>query len=130
MDMSHNTGHHDLRVLWNLLFKRVRGNTHADRLNSFYEGQARGYDSFRSRLLHGRREMIDRVQIPDRGVWVDIGAGTGENAEYLAHRRTHLMSMYLVDLCRPKALRPGRGAAAWFLEQLTASTAEAAAPNF
>ncbi len=36
----------------------------------------------------------------------------------------------LVDLCRPKALRPGRGAAAWFLEQLTASTAEAAAPNF
>ena len=101
MNMSQNTGHHDLRVLWHLLFKRVRGRTHADRLNSFYDGQARGYDSFRSRLLHGRREMIDRVQIPDHGVWVDIGTGTGENAEYLVHRRTHLMSMYLVDLCRP-----------------------------
>jgi trans-aconitate methyltransferase len=45
--------------------------------------------------------MIDRVEIPDRGVWVDIGAGTGENAEYLAHRRTQLKTMYLVDLCRP-----------------------------
>lgn len=101
MDMSQNTGQNDLRVLWHLLFKRVRGRTHADRLNSFYEGQARGYDSFRSRLLHGRREMIERVQIPDRGVWVDIGAGTGENAEYLAHRRTQLKTMYLVDLCRP-----------------------------
>ncbi len=101
MSMSHHTGNNDLRILWHLLFKRVRGRSHADRLNSFYEGQARGYDSFRSRLLHGRKAMIDRVEIPDRGVWVDIGAGTGENAEYLAHRRTQLKTMYLVDLCRP-----------------------------
>ncbi len=101
MSMSHHTGNNDLRILWHLLFKRVRGRSHADRLNSFYEGQARDYDSFRSRLLHGRKAMIDRVEIPDRGVWVDIGAGTGENAEYLAHRRTQLKTMYLVDLCRP-----------------------------
>lgn len=101
MNSSHDAGSSDLRVLWHLLFKRVRGRSHADRLNCFYEGQARGYDSFRSRLLHGRRAMIDRVQIPDRGVWIDIGAGTGENAEYLAHRRTQLKSIYLVDLCRP-----------------------------
>ena len=45
--------------------------------------------------------MIDRVHLPENGVWVDIGAGTGENAERLAHRRTHLKSLYLVDLCRP-----------------------------
>ena len=94
-------GASDLRVLWYLLAKRVRGQTHRERLNSFYEGQARDYDAFRSRLLHGRQEMVDRVEIPENGIWVDLGAGTGENAERLAHRRTRLQSLYLVDLCQP-----------------------------
>lgn len=99
-----NTTHafrNDLKVLWHLLVKRVRGQTHAERLESFYDGQARDYDSFRSRLLHGRQSMLDAIAVPDGGVWVDIGAGTGENAERLASRRTQLKSLYLVDLCRP-----------------------------
>lgn len=96
-----HVGWSDLRVLWHLLGKRVRGNSHTERLDSFYHGQARDYDSSRSRLLHGRQAMIDAIEVPEGGVWVDIGAGTGENAERLAHRRTRLKSLYLVDLCRP-----------------------------
>ena len=94
-------GWSDFRVLWHLLAKRVRGTSHAERLDSFYAGQARDFDSFRSKLLHGRQVMIDAIDAPQDGVWVDIGAGTGENAERLAHRRTRLKSLYLVDLCRP-----------------------------
>ena len=101
-------GWSDFRVLWHLLAKRVRGTSHAERLDSFYAGQAWDYDSFRSKLLHGRQVMIDAIDAPQDGVWVDIGAGTGENAERLAHRRMRLKSLYLVDLCRPPAAS-GRG---------------------
>ncbi len=101
MSSTTRLGWSDFRVLWHLLAKRVSGQSHAERLESFYGGQARDYDSSRSRLLHGRQVMIDAIDVPEGGVWIDIGAGTGENAERLAHRRTKLKSLYLVDLCRP-----------------------------
>lgn len=88
----------DLKILWHLAARRVRGGTHAERLENFYSGQADNYDSFRRRLLHGRREMIDRVPVSEGDVWVDLGAGTGENAEHLGDRIGALKQMYLVDL--------------------------------
>ena len=88
----------DLRTLWNLVMHRTRGATHQERLDSFYSGQATGYDDFRRRMLHGRQEMIQSVPFPEGGVWVDLGAGTGENAEHLGENLARLGHMYQVDL--------------------------------
>ncbi|SFH83924.1 class I SAM-dependent methyltransferase [Planctomicrobium piriforme] len=88
----------DLKTLWHLVARRASGSTHQERLESFYSGQANGYDDFRRRMLHSRQEMIQSVPVPQGGVWVDLGAGTGENAEHLGPRINDLSKMYLVDL--------------------------------
>ncbi len=88
----------DLKVLWHLLFKRTKGDTHAERLDSFYSGQADAYDSFRERLLHGRNELFSAIDFPDGGTWIDMGAGTGENAERVGDRLASLDKVYQVDL--------------------------------
>ena len=46
-------------------------------LRDFYAGQAETYDSFRERLLQGRRELYSSVPFPEGGVWIDMAAGTG-----------------------------------------------------
>ncbi len=74
----------DLKVLYHLAVKPVRGGSHAERMESFYAGQADAYDDFRRRLLKGREEMYGAVPTPDGGVWVDMGGGTGSNLEYLS----------------------------------------------
>jgi len=88
----------DLKTLWHLVARRARGTTHQERLESFYSGQANGYDDFRRRMLHSRQEMIQAIPVPAGGIWVDLGAGTGENAEHIGPPRSELSRMYLVDL--------------------------------
>lgn len=88
----------DLKTLWHLAVRRARGKTHAERLENFYSGQASNYDDFRRRMLHSRAEMIQSITPPAGGVWVDLGAGTGENAEHLGSGIETLSKMYLVDL--------------------------------
>ena len=95
---SKSTWASDLRVIWHLLARPVHGVTHAERLESFYSGQADDYDSFRSRLLHGRDELIDRLIFPAGGVWMDLGAGTGENILRAGDRTSSLKEIVLVDL--------------------------------
>jgi S-adenosylmethionine-diacylgycerolhomoserine-N-methlytransferase len=89
----------DLRVLYRLAFARVRGDTHAERLEAFYRHQAPGYDDFRKRLLHGREEMIQALEVPEGGHLLDMGGGTGSNAELFGERLSRLGSMHIVDLC-------------------------------
>lgn len=103
-DASTSTRRNDLRTLWHLLFHRVRGNTHAERLESFYTGQAEGYDNFRSRLLHGRKELIEQIPFAPQTVWVDLGAGTGENLMHAGPHVQALQKLHLVDLT-PSLLR-------------------------
>ena len=74
------------------------GNTHAERMERFYRGQARAYDSFRERLLHGRRELFSRLTFPEGGVWVDLGGGTGSALEFAGKRIDALAKAYVVDL--------------------------------
>ncbi len=88
----------DLKVLFHLTLKPVRGKDHAARLESFYAGQAEIYDEFRRRLLHGREELWRDLPAPEGGVWVDLGGGTGANLEYLADRIHRLKKVYVVDL--------------------------------
>ena len=88
----------DLRVLWHLLCHPVRGDSHAERLESFYQGQAGDYDSFRARMLHGRTELLNRIDWPDQGTWVDMGAGTGHNLFSVTDQASRLDRVCLVDL--------------------------------
>jgi S-adenosylmethionine-diacylgycerolhomoserine-N-methlytransferase len=90
----------DLRILYHLVVKPVRGESHADRMESFYAGQAAGYDDFRRRLLRGRQEMYDRLEVPAGGVWVELGGGTGSNLEFLGDRIQQLSKVYVVDLSK------------------------------
>lgn len=88
----------DMRVLYHMVFSRGRGNTHAERMESFYGAQARDYDEFRKRLLTGREAMYAAVPVPEGGVWVDMGGGTGWNMENLADSVDRIEQLYVVDL--------------------------------
>ena len=88
----------DLRVLYHLTMKPIRGKDHASRMESFYGGQAEAYDSFRKRLLKGREELWQSLDVPEGGVWVDMGGGTGANLENLGDRIGRLRKAYVVDL--------------------------------
>jgi S-adenosylmethionine-diacylgycerolhomoserine-N-methlytransferase len=88
----------DLKVLFHLTLKPVRGRDHAARLENFYAGQAAAYDDFRRRLLHGREELWQDLPAPEGGVWVDLGGGTGANLEFLGERISRLKKAYVVDL--------------------------------
>jgi S-adenosylmethionine-diacylgycerolhomoserine-N-methlytransferase len=88
----------DLKVLYHLAFKPVRGKDHAARMESFYSGQAEAYDDFRKRLLKGRQELWNAIHEPEGAVWVDMGGGTGGNLEYFGERINRLKKCYVVDL--------------------------------
>ncbi len=88
----------DLRVLYHLVLKPVRGKSHADRMESFYRGQAAAYDDFRKRLLRGREELYGQLDVPAGGIWVELGGGTGSNLELLGDRIQKLAKVYVVDL--------------------------------
>ena len=97
----------DLKTLYHLTLAPIRGQTHADRLESFYGRQAEGYDEFRNHLLPGRAELWQSLDVPDAGVWVDMGGGTGSNLEYLGDRLCRLSQAYVVDLS-PSLLQMAR----------------------
>lgn len=91
----------DGRALFHILAASNRGETHRDRLDNFYQGQADVYDSFRKRMLHGRQEMIDALPLKADSVWIDLGCGTGENLERFGGRLKTFSQIHLVDLCTP-----------------------------
>jgi S-adenosylmethionine-diacylgycerolhomoserine-N-methlytransferase len=88
----------DARTLFHLVASPIRGDSHAERLESFYSKQADGYDSFRERLLKGRRELCERLPLDPGASWIDLGSGTGANLEYAADRVSGLSRVTLVDL--------------------------------
>lgn len=88
----------DLKILYHLTMKPVRGKDHAARMENFYAGQAGAYDDFRKRLLKGRQELWQAIAPPADAVWVDMGGGTGANLEYFGERIERLKKVYVVDL--------------------------------
>lgn len=88
----------EMRVLYHIALKPIRGKDHAARLESFYAGQAEGYDAFRRRLLKGREDLWAAIDVPDGGVWVDLGGGTGANLENFGPPIGKLAKVYVVDL--------------------------------
>jgi S-adenosylmethionine-diacylgycerolhomoserine-N-methlytransferase len=90
----------DAKVLYHIVLNPIKGTTHAERLDSFYSGQAQAYDDFRKRLLQGRAELYRELPVPKDGVWVDVGGGTGANLENLGDRLRELRQVYVVDLSK------------------------------
>jgi S-adenosylmethionine-diacylgycerolhomoserine-N-methlytransferase len=88
----------DLKVLYHMALAPIRGKTHAERLESFYHGQADAYDAYRKRLLKGREELWQALPITESDVLLDMGGGTGSNLEYLGQRLYLFRKVYLVDL--------------------------------
>ena len=88
----------DMKILYHMLAKPVRGDSHAQRMESFYGGQAKNYDDFRRRLLRGREELWKAIPKPEGGVWVDMGGGTGANIENFGDEIFMLGKIYVVDL--------------------------------
>jgi S-adenosylmethionine-diacylgycerolhomoserine-N-methlytransferase len=89
----------DLRIIYHMTFTRVAGASQSERLEAFYRVQATAYDDYRRRLLHGREEMMRRLPIPEGGLLLDIGGGTGSNLEHLGAQRAKLRRATVVDLC-------------------------------
>jgi S-adenosylmethionine-diacylgycerolhomoserine-N-methlytransferase len=95
----------DLGIVYHMIFARAGGGaSHGERLEAFYRTQAGAYDDFRRRLLHGRQEMMEALDVPEGARALDMGAGTGSNCEYLGERRQRFESITLVDLS-PSLLR-------------------------
>ncbi|MGB5833438.1 MAG: class I SAM-dependent methyltransferase [Thiohalocapsa sp.] len=59
------------------------------------------YDASRERLLHGRSELIERLDTPAGAQVVELGAGTGRNLLFFGDRLGRFGQVELVDLCRP-----------------------------
>jgi S-adenosylmethionine-diacylgycerolhomoserine-N-methlytransferase len=88
----------DLKILYHLALKPVRGKDHAARMENFYSGQAEAYDDFRKRLLKGRQELWNKIPLPVGGTWIDMGGGTGANLDYFGDRISQLGKIYVLDL--------------------------------
>lgn len=106
----------DIKTVYNLA-KPVRGDTHQQRLESFYQNQSKDYDRFRRRLLQGREELYQSLADDDSDgkVWVDFGGGTGANFESIGASLSKLTKIYVVDLS-PSLLQIAReriGASGW-----------------
>jgi S-adenosylmethionine-diacylgycerolhomoserine-N-methlytransferase len=89
----------EARVLAALVRGMPRAGSHAERLERFYRPQARAYDTFRARLLHGREELVGLLDPPPGARVVELGGGTGGTLELLADRLPVLASAEVVDLC-------------------------------
>jgi S-adenosylmethionine-diacylgycerolhomoserine-N-methlytransferase len=94
-------------------------------MENFYSGQAGHYDDFRKRLLRGRQELYDRISVPEGGVWVELGGGTGSNLEYLGDRISQLSKVYIVDLSESLLQRATHRAADRGWTNVEAVTADA-----
>jgi len=90
----------DLKILYRMAVKPIRGRTHQERLESFYSGQARGYDDFRKRLLQGRKEMWQHLaaRVPPQADAIDMGGGTAANLEFIGESISSFRSITVVDL--------------------------------
>ncbi|MCE3018653.1 MAG: class I SAM-dependent methyltransferase [Pirellula sp.] len=89
----------DLKILYHLALRPIRGKTHSERMENFYSGQAEGYDDFRKRLLQGREDVYQELgENVDGGTWVDFGGGTGSNLEFIGASLSKFQKVYVVDL--------------------------------
>jgi S-adenosylmethionine-diacylgycerolhomoserine-N-methlytransferase len=91
----------EARVLLRLAAGLPRRGSLARRLDAFYGPQAAAYDHTRERLLHGKRLLVDLLDLPPDAHVVELGAGTGALLDLLGARVAQCRRIDLVDLCEP-----------------------------
>lgn len=91
----------DFATVQRMLRGMPRGTSHAEALSAFYAPQARHYDRFRERLLQGREALIERLPLADGARIVELGGGTGRNAEFFRSKLDRVESLTIVDVCAP-----------------------------
>jgi S-adenosylmethionine-diacylgycerolhomoserine-N-methlytransferase len=89
----------DARILFKMLAGMPKTGDAASKLEGFYAGQADAYDAFRERLLHGRRELMQQLTLPENARIVELGGGTGRNIDYLGDKLKRIQEYQIVDLC-------------------------------
>ena len=89
----------DARTLLRLMRGQPRTGSHADRLQAFYAPQADRYDAFRQRLLQGRQELLDELDLHPGSHVVELGCGTGSSLNFIGERLHALSRFDMVDLC-------------------------------
>ena len=87
------------QVLLRMLRGVPRGGSHVERLQGLYAPQAEHYDAFRSRLLHGREELITLLELEPGMRVVELGCGTGASLGFLGATLDGLARYDMVDLC-------------------------------
>lgn len=98
----------DLKTIYQLAKPRSSSDK-TNAMEEFYKEQAKDYDSFRSRLLPARMDLFKVIEKWKPGpVWVDFGAGTGVNLEYInlnLFKKIHLvdLSESLLDVARKRS---------------------------
>jgi betaine lipid synthase len=84
------------------LLQPIRGGTHAERMESYYEKQASSYDATRRGFLHGREILMKECArlTPPGGIWVDVGGGTASNVVAMSrYRKLETFDrIYVVDI--------------------------------
>lgn len=88
----------DLRTIARLAYPPASNGSHAERLESFYRGQARDYDEFRERLLTGRRELVLDLPLSSGSVWIDLAGGTAHNLRYAGSALARCARVYVLDV--------------------------------
>jgi S-adenosylmethionine-diacylgycerolhomoserine-N-methlytransferase len=91
----------EARVVLSMLRGMPRKGVQQDRLNRFYGDQAAAYDRFRERLLAGRRELLESLDVSAGSLVVELGAGTGDNLRWFPGATQRACNFELVDLCQP-----------------------------
>jgi S-adenosylmethionine-diacylgycerolhomoserine-N-methlytransferase len=91
----------DFAIVQRMLRGMPRAPSHAAALSAFYAPQARHYDRFRERLLQGRETLIERLPLADGARVVELGGGTGRNAEFFGRKLERIESLTIVDICAP-----------------------------
>jgi len=82
-----------------MLRGQPQSGTQKQRLNTFYRPQAESYDQFRERLLHGRKDMLQLLNLKPGQRVVEIGGGTARNLDYYSELIPELESVEVIDLC-------------------------------
>lgn len=98
----------DAKTLYHLTLAPGGGRTHKDRLERFYQSQSESYDEFRKKLLHGRSELVEKLNFKPGLHWVDLGGGTASNLELLPEPVLRSLSRVTVVDLSPSLLEQAR----------------------
>jgi S-adenosylmethionine-diacylgycerolhomoserine-N-methlytransferase len=101
----------DARTLWRMVRGQPSGASLRDRLEGFYAPQAGRYDAVRDGLLHGRRELVERLAVAPGMKVVELGGGTGRNLDFFGDRLDQLARYEIVELSPSMAAQARRRAA-------------------